>query len=100
MDKHPSQEGVVIHLVTELWRTLASNAVDFCGIVQYIVQSLHSQRLSQVPGEHIPSASSALCLQITSPVLASLLGPKRITEKSTQVYQHWKITEKRKIRYI
>jgi len=39
--------------------------------------------LIQLPGEHIPSASSALCLQITSPVIASLLGPKRIKGKKS-----------------
>ena len=32
----------------------------------------------ELPGEQIPSASRALCLQITSPVLASLLGPTQL----------------------
>lgn len=53
-----------------------------------------------LPGEHIPSASSALCLQITSPVLASLLGPKKRTGKksiSSSTLENYE--KKSKIRY-
>ena len=38
-----------------------------------------------LPGEQIPSASRALCLQITSPVLASLLGPTQLQYKSKRI---------------
>lgn len=73
------QERIVILLVASCFRNWrwAQRAKKHPGLRIYFFQ---------LPGEHIPSASSALCLQITSPVLASLLGPKTITGEKVHMF--------------